>query len=378
MPIPTSFVQAISLCSCGPSRFQELHLQHLIAENPGLLPSDNRPEQRRWLLVTRELPITAEGTSFSLDHLFLDEDGVPTLVESKLASNPQHRREVIGQALDYASWFAFDGSEVIRRYLVARCGDAADDEVREAFGTDDEDEFDVEAYWRRVDDQLRQGRMRLLFVGDSVSPLVRRVTEFLNRELRNVDVLAVEYAVWGDDAETRVLVPTVHGLSVDKRASSGPATPARVWTEEEWLAAFEQRNGVGISNGARRLIERWRGNESAGFHVVAGPGVGNNPAFHLYLVDAAKNWAPAIRILSTALRVPTDSLEKRHSWIGEDASMDFLKELGSAAGIDVDPGNMAGRLTLPLTILGEPGRVEALGDVLDRWAEHLKRVGRSD
>lgn len=48
---------------------------------------------------------------------------MPTLVECKLASNPQHRREVIGQALDYASSFAFEGSDVIRRYIVARCGE---------------------------------------------------------------------------------------------------------------------------------------------------------------------------------------------------------------------------------------------------------------
>jgi hypothetical protein len=329
------------------------------------------------VLVTRELPITAEGTSFSLDHLFLDEDGVPTLVECKLASNPQHRREVIGQALEYASWFAFDGSEVIRRYLVARCGDAADDEVRDAFSDGDEDEFDIEAYWHRVDDQLRQGRMRILFVGDTVSPLVRRVAEFLNRELRNIEVLAVEYAVWEDDVGTRVLVPTVHGLTIDKHVSSGASTPARVWTADEWLAAFEERNGVEIANGARRLVERWRGNESAGFHVVASPGVGNSPAFHLYLENTATTeWAPAVRILPTSLRVPTDSLEKRHSWIGADASMNFLEELGSAAGIDVDPATMTGRLTLPVAALRESDRVEALGDVLERWAEHLKRVWR--
>lgn len=167
--------------------------------------------------------------------------------------------------------------------------------MRDAFGDGEDEEFDVEAYWLRVDDQLRQRRMRLLFVGDTVSPLVRRVAEFLNRELRNVEVLAVEYAVWEDDGGTRVLVPTVHGTSVDvKHGTTSAPTAGRVWTNDEWLEAFESKNDVRTAAGARRLIERWRMNESAGFHVVAGPGVGNDVAFHMYLEDAAGKWAPAI------------------------------------------------------------------------------------
>lgn len=162
---------------------KEVDLQRLLAHHPALLPSSDPARKHRWLLVTRELPLSAEETSFWLDHLFLDEEGVPTLVECKLAGNPEHRREVIGQMLDYASSFAFDGSEVIRRYLVARCQDEADEAVRQAFGDGDGD-FDVEAYWQQVDQQLAQRRMRLLFAGDTISPLVRRVVEFLNRELR--------------------------------------------------------------------------------------------------------------------------------------------------------------------------------------------------
>ena len=84
-----------------PSAFPlELHLQQLLADNPALLPSGDRSRETRFLLVTRELPISADGANFSLDHLFLDQDGVPTLVECKLAANPEHRREVVGQALD--------------------------------------------------------------------------------------------------------------------------------------------------------------------------------------------------------------------------------------------------------------------------------------
>jgi hypothetical protein len=40
---------------------------------------------------------------WSLDHLFLDQDGVPTLVEVKRGTDTRIRREVVGQMLDYAA-----------------------------------------------------------------------------------------------------------------------------------------------------------------------------------------------------------------------------------------------------------------------------------
>src|SRR5262249_30776823 len=39
----------------------------------------------------------------SLDHLYLDQDAIPTLVEVKRSQDTRIRREVVGQMLDYAS-----------------------------------------------------------------------------------------------------------------------------------------------------------------------------------------------------------------------------------------------------------------------------------
>jgi hypothetical protein len=44
-----------------------------------------------------------DGAMWSLDHLFLDADGVPVVVEVKRASDTRIRREVVGQMLDYAA-----------------------------------------------------------------------------------------------------------------------------------------------------------------------------------------------------------------------------------------------------------------------------------
>lgn len=64
-------------------------LQKLLVDYPDLLSGDSADTDTRWLLVEREIGIAAEpdGSSrWSLDHLFLDREGVPTLVEVKRAA----------------------------------------------------------------------------------------------------------------------------------------------------------------------------------------------------------------------------------------------------------------------------------------------------
>ncbi len=86
----------------------EALLQTLLEKYPDLLAGDQIDESspRRWLLVSREIgvPDGDQGADrWSLDHLFLDQDGIPTLVEVKRSSDTRIRREVVGQMLDYAA-----------------------------------------------------------------------------------------------------------------------------------------------------------------------------------------------------------------------------------------------------------------------------------
>jgi hypothetical protein len=61
-------------------------LQELLARYPNLLAGDQMDGEspRRWMLITREMgvPDEEEGHGrWSVDHLFLDQDAIPTLIE---------------------------------------------------------------------------------------------------------------------------------------------------------------------------------------------------------------------------------------------------------------------------------------------------------
>ena len=83
-------------------------LQGLLERYPDLLAGEQMDTEtpRRWVLVSREVGVPGEESGanrWSLDHLFLDQDGVPTLVEVKRSTDTRIRREVVGQMLDYAA-----------------------------------------------------------------------------------------------------------------------------------------------------------------------------------------------------------------------------------------------------------------------------------
>jgi len=205
----------------------EVVLQDLLARYPSLLPGDQiSPEApRRWLLVARELSVPGEeGGSgiWSLDHLFLDQDGVPTFVECKRATDTRIRREVVAQMLDYAAnGTAYWPSNRLRQAAEETAkaeGTTVDDKVRALIGTDD---ADIEAFWSAVEENLRTGHIRLVFLADRTPRELRRLVEFLNAKMADVEVLAVEVKQYLGD-QHRVVVPRVVGLTEAARDTKRP------------------------------------------------------------------------------------------------------------------------------------------------------------
>ena len=105
----------------------EALLQELLAKYPNLMAGEqmDSARPRRWLLIKREAELASEedgANRWSVDHLFLDQDGIPTIVEVKRSSDTRIRREVVGQMLDYAAnAVVYWPAEDIRAKFEARC-----------------------------------------------------------------------------------------------------------------------------------------------------------------------------------------------------------------------------------------------------------------
>jgi hypothetical protein len=236
----------------APAEFKtEKEFQQLLARFPELLTDADFGEgsPRKWLLVTREamVPDKAEGSArWSLDHLFLDQDGVPTLVEIKRASDTRARREVAAQMLDYAAnatnWWT---EKKIAEWLEARCrseGLDAEAELREHLGLSD---AELASYWGRVKANLGSRTVRLIFVADKIERELAAIVEFLNEQMRTVTVVAVELSLFSNGNE-RILSPRLIGLTanaVDQKTAGG----AQNLSAEDWLASVADRSTIDTS-----------------------------------------------------------------------------------------------------------------------------------
>jgi hypothetical protein len=196
-------------------------LQELLADYPKLLAGGqmNTSSPRRWLLIKREkrIPSTQHGGGrWSVDHLFLDQDAIPTLVEVKRSTDTRIRREVIGQMLDYAAnAVMYWPAEKIRAEFEAGSDDA-DEKLDELL----EGDSDPEEFWEKVGTNLKVGRIRMVFVADAIPPELRRIVEFLNEQMGPAEVLAVEIKQFvGKGMQT--LVPRVVGQTSRKKPQGG-------------------------------------------------------------------------------------------------------------------------------------------------------------
>lgn len=212
-------------------------LQLLLEKYPDLLPGDQiSPEDpRRWLLVSREMGVPGdidETGRWSLDHLFLDQDGIPTFVECKRSTDTRSRREVVAQMLDYAAngteYWSMDRLRQAAAETARSQGRLLDDEVMEISGYEDDE--GVEAYWNTVEENLKAGKVRLVFVADKTPKELRRLVEFLNAKMEDVEVIAVEIKQYMGEGR-KALVPRVIGITEATRSTS----PAQKTTRDEFL-----------------------------------------------------------------------------------------------------------------------------------------------
>ncbi|MEU7256755.1 hypothetical protein AB0B21_13225 [Streptomyces rimosus] len=98
-----------------------------------------------------------------------------------------------------------------------------------------------EEFWMTVEERLAAGQMRLLFVADRIPLELRAIVEFLNRQLRQTDVYAVELTQYRGDGDHCVLAPRIHGEVATAAKSSSGRRAARKTTHAEMDSVLRTR-----------------------------------------------------------------------------------------------------------------------------------------
>jgi hypothetical protein len=348
-------------------------LQGLLAQYPNLLAGDQvdtvRP--RRWLLISRETGVPSEegGTDrWSVDHLFLDQDAVPTIVEVKRSSDTRVRREVVGQMLDYAAnAVVYWPVEVIRARFEAECegrGVEAEAVIEEYLGVD----VDQEELWQTAKTNLQAGKVRLIFVADEIPSELRRVVEFLNEQMDPAEVLAVEIKqyVGGD---LRTLVPRLVGQTAEaQRKKASPALETRQWDESSFFQTLEERTSIKEATSARRILEWAKVRE-----LTVGWGKGRLDGSFTPELEYGGMLHKFVRVYTYgSIEILFEYLYDQPPFDDESLRQELLRRLNEMPGTSISGEKITKRPTVSLGLLKEDAVTEQFLETLDWIIEEIR------
>ena len=142
------------------------------------------------------------------DALYVNQLGRITLAEFKLWRNPQARREVVGQILDYAKDLASWDYEDLQRQVslaLGQGGNAPYELVRQQ-----SPELDEAKFVDNVSHHLRRGEFLLLIIGDGIQEGAANIVDFVQRYSGlHFNLAMVEAALYRDAADSLIVQPRV-------------------------------------------------------------------------------------------------------------------------------------------------------------------------
>ncbi len=342
-------------------------LQKLIAKYPNLLAGDQIDSDipRRWLFISREaeLPSEEDGEGrWYVDHLFIDQDAIPTLVEVKRSSDTRIRREVIGQMLDYAAnAIIYWPIESIRAMFDTHCKDEGkkpDDVLSQFLG----DNSNFEQFWQKAKTNLQAGKVRMIFVADEIPPELQRVVEFLNEQMDPAEVLAVEIKQFvGSGLQT--LVPRVLGQTAEAQQKKSSGTRERKrWNETSFFKDLEEKYGTEEVIVARKIYD-WA--KIKQLRIWWGEGKSNGSFIPVidyngtgYTLIALWTYGKIEMQFQYMKTKPFDDMSKR---------LEFLHKLNEIQGISIPESSLNQRPNFPLMNIKDEVTLKKFLEILD-WA----------
>ncbi len=353
----------------------EAVLQELLAKYPNLLAGDQMDGMtpRRWLLISREMGVPSEEDGYdrwSLDHLFLDQDAIPTLIEVKRSSDTRSRREVVGQMLDYAAnAIVYWPIEAIRARFEDNCRQRGVDPAKEVemlLGPDS----DKEIFWQQVKTNLQAGRVRMVFVADVIPSELRRIVEFLNGQIDPAEVLAVEIRQFvGQGLKT--LVPRVFGQTVEaERKKRGAGTAKKQWDESSFFEDLLRRRDEKEAEAARAILTWARKTVP---RVWWGKGAKDASFFPMLDYKGVEHFVTSVWTYGR-VEIPFQWMLTRKPFDAEAKRLELRDRLNKIPGVEIPPDKITSRPTIPLAVLTNDAALKAFLGVLDWYIEKVKEV----
>ncbi len=367
------------------SRYDEGWLQRLIQNNPELLPIEEiEPAYTPVIPVCMELP-TTKGYKGRIDNFFITPNGNLIFAECKLWRNPESRRRVITQVMDYVESLTAcsyaDLDKTIAQGIVA--GNSLGFTSLYAL-VEDQSDIDEPEFIDAVSRNLQLGRGLFFIVGDGIREETESLAEHLQAHAGIHFALALtEIALYqlpngeGLLAHPRLIARTVNiergivrlddsRLSVKPPkhtvVSSSTSRP-RTLSEEEYF----ERLGECASDLPERLQTFLDRIQPLG--VL--PAFKKSLILYWHAMDGAKLSLGYINASGNVFTTDVNGAQARN-WGVLDYTQQYIEELAKLIGGEVSTRENDDRKYVSCN--GGRVRIEQLLDCADEWFEFIARL----
>ena len=350
----------------------EEYLQTLLENYPNLLAGEqiNETNPRKWIVISREFPVPGDdfsGGRWSLDHLLLDQEGILTLVEVKRSSDTRIRREVVGQMLDYAAnAISFWKVETIRLRYESKFGNDSE-QAKIDMDSKFENPVEYEDYWEKVDNHLKTGRIRLLFVADEIPSELKQIVEFLNQQMNPAEVLAIEIKQYTGQ-EQSTFVPRVIGQSL-KTVSAKQSK--KQWDESLFLDEISSKYGAEIIEVVNKLL-KWGKDQN--LRIWWGSGSNHGSCFLVKDHNEVPYSSFAIWTNGN-IEIQFQHMKNRPVYDSKDMRLELLNQLNDIRNIQIAFDRIDYRPSIELNSLINE---ESLGKFISIWEDYYRKIVGND
>ncbi len=357
------------------TRFEsEDQVRRILADHPQLLGwgagDDTAPA---WLTLARQTG--DEGGDGEMSFLYLDAEGAPTLAAVVLSASPTPGHEVIGRIMEAAAnarsiWpLSRLHAAFATRYANGKT--AADAALQKLVG----EKVDPASYWRSVETNLEQGRMRLVFVVDQMPADLEPLVRFLSTQLTSGDVYALEVQR-SASAGGQILTTSVHGRSgavseatvapQRRPAGGGAAAQGRNETTAGWLksvrASCDEDEAAVLDDLARWMREQ--------YGVTALHGA-SNPSLGLAVKEAGKDRSVFGLTPNKKAAIYLGALAASATYESDDSRQGIVNQI-MAAGVPLNGASLKGDIRIGFRDLSDPDVRARMLTVLDDVIETLR------
>jgi hypothetical protein len=290
------------------------------------------------------------------------------LIEVKRSEDTRIRREVAGQMLDYAAnAVTYWPIDKIKFMLEKRCEkeNLISDELINNLVSDEN--ISVDEYWEKVKDNLKSGKIRMIFVSDEIPTELQRIVEFMNFQMDPAEVLAIEIKQFTGQG-IKTLVPRIYGQNLNKTSEKVKREP-KVWDENSVLKEVEEKCGE-VCLSIMEQIYDWAKKNKLRFAYGSGSGYGS--VFPMFDIKGNYYYTFVPRTNGRASFYFKQML-KQPFFNSKDDFDKLIMKLNSIKGFDFSGDYYNKYPSFDLAILKEKKDITTLFNALDWMLEEIKQ-----